>query len=150
MQTNRSTLTLSAVAIAAVLALSACDNAAQDQTAGQNVDSAVSTMEQKADTVGAKMKEGMETAKETAKETAGNVIDSATDTARDGAITTQINADLARDPELSALKIDVDTVDGTVVLKGVAPSDAAKERAAAKALAVAGVKKVDNQLHVGS
>jgi hyperosmotically inducible protein len=146
MQVNRTSLTLSAVAIAAVLALSACDNAGQDQTAGQKVDAAINTMEKKADTVGAEMKEGMEAAKLGATK----ALDSAADTARDGAITTQINADLARDPELSALKINVDTMDGTVVLKGVAPNDAAKERAAAKAQAVTGVKKVDNQLRVGS
>jgi len=146
MQSNRTNLTLSAVAIAAVLALSACDKAGQDQTAGQKVDAAISTMEKKADTVGTELKEGMATA----KEGAAKAIDSAADTARDGAITTQINADLARDPELSAIKIDVDTMDGAVVLKGVAPNDSAKERAAAKALAVTGVKKVDNQLRVGS
>ncbi len=146
MQATRTSLALSAVAIAAALALSACDKATQDQTAGQKVDAAISTMEKKADTAGAQMKEGMETA----KVDASKAVDNAADTVRDGAITTQINADLARDPELSALKIDVDTMDGAVVLKGVAPTDAAKERAAAKALAVAGVKKVDNQLRVGS
>ena len=85
-----------------------------------------------------------------AKDGAQTAMDNASDTARDAAITTQINADLARDPELSALKIDVDTTDGKVVLNGTAPNDAAKERAAAKALAVAGVTAVDNRLRVGS
>lgn len=141
----RSSLTLSVLAIAATLALSACDKPGQDRTAGQKVDAAIGTMEKKADTVGAEMKQGAEAA----KQAAANVIDGAADKARDAAITTQINTDLARDPELSALKIDVDTVDGKVILHGAAPNVAAKERAATKAQAVAGVKSVDNQLRVG-
>ncbi len=133
------------IACAAVLALAACDNRQTDQSAGQKVDAAINTMEKKADAVGAEVKQGVEAAKDaTAK-----AVDSAADTARDAAITTQIHADLARDPELSTLKIDVDTTQGKVVLKGTAPTDAARERAAAKALAVAGVVAVDNQLRVG-
>ncbi|MCZ4315210.1 BON domain-containing protein [Comamonadaceae bacterium G21597-S1] len=146
MLTSYKRTTMTAIACAALLALAACDNGAPEQTAGQKVDAAINTMEQKADAVGAEVKQGVETAKEGAQ----SAIDNASDTARDAAITTQINADLARDPELSALKIDVDTTDGKVVLKGSAPSDAARERAAAKALAVAGVTAVDNQLRVGS
>lgn len=142
--THRRTAT--AIACAAVLALAACDNRNGDQTAGQKVDAAIATVEKKADTVGADVKQGVEAAKDaTAK-----AVDNAADMARDAAITTQIHADLARDPELSTLKIDVDTTQGKVVLKGTAPSDAARERAAAKALAVAGVVAVDNQLRVGS
>lgn len=146
MQKTHTRLTLTALACTAVLALAACDNRNTDQTAGQKVDAAISTMEKKADEVGADVKQGMEQAKDGAV----TAMDSVSDKARDAAITTQINADLARDPELSALKIDVDTSDGKVVLKGTAPNDAAKERAAAKALAVAGVTAVDNQLRVGS
>lgn len=139
-------LTMTSIACAAVLALAGCDNGTPDQTVGQKVDAAINTMEQKADVVGADIKQGAETA----KDSAASAFDSAADIGRDAAITTQINADLARDPELSARKIDVDTTDGKVVLKGSAPSDAARERAAATALAVAGVTAVDNQLRVGS
>jgi osmotically-inducible protein OsmY len=145
MQKAHTRLTLTALACVAALGLAACDNRNDDRTAGQKVDSAISTMEKKSDEASAEMKQGMEKAKDGAVATMDNVAD----TARDAAITTQINADLARDPELSALKIDVDTADGKVVLKGTAPNDAAKERAAAKALAVAGVTAVDNQLRVG-
>lgn len=157
-------LTATALACAAMLTLAACDNRNTDQTAGagqpagqavdrpaeqtagQRVDSAISTMEQKADAVGTEMKQGVEAA----KDGAAAAIDTATQTARDAAITTQINADLARDPELSALKINVDTSNGKVVLKGTAPTATAKDRAAAKAMAVAGVIAVDNQLRVDS
>ncbi len=146
MQNHRFSLTLSVAAVAATLALSACgDKAGPDQTAGQKVDAAISSIEKKADTVGADVKQGAETVKDTATK----AIDSAADTARDAAITTQVHADLARDPELSTLKIDVDTVDGKVLLKGTAPNETAKARAASQAQAVVGVKSVDNQLRIG-
>ncbi len=147
MHAYRSTHLLSVLAIAAAaLALSACDKAGEDRTAGQKVDAAINTMDKKTDSVSADVKQGVDAA----KQGAAGVIDTVADKARDAAITTQVNADLARDPELSVLKIDVDTVEGKVVLKGTAPNDAAKERAEAKALAVVGVKAVDNKLRVGS
>lgn len=139
-------LAITALACTTMLALAACDSRNTDQTAGQKVDAAISTMERKADAVGTEVKQGVATA----KDGAAAAMDTAADTARDAAITTQIHADLARDPELSTLAIDVDTQGGKVVLKGTAPTDAAKDRAAAKALAVAGVTAVDNQLRVGS
>jgi len=150
MRKHRFSLTLSAATIAATIAatltLSACgDKAGPDQSAGQKVDAAIGSVEKKADTVGADVKQGAETVKDAAT----TAIDNAADTARDAAITTQVHADLARDPELSTLKIDVDTVGGKVLLKGTAPNDAAKTRAAAKAQAVAGVVSVDNQLRIG-
>ncbi len=137
---------LAALACAALLGLAACDKAGPTTTTGEKVDAAITTMEKKADTVAAEVKQGAEAVKSSATQ----AMDSAADKARDAAITTQINADLARDPELSALKIDVDTVAGKVVLKGSAPNDSARERAAAKAQAVSGVTQVDNQLRVGS
>ena len=70
---------------------------------------------------------------------AGKVID-------DAAITARISTGLARDPELSALRIDVDTKDGAVILRGPAPSEAARERAGSVARAVSGVLSVRNQL----
>lgn len=141
-----SRLTLTALACVAALTLAGCDRPGTTQTTGEKVDAAITTMEKKAETVGAEVKQGAEAA----KDSAGKAMDTAADTARDAAITTQISADLARDPELSALKINVDTVAGKVVLKGSAPNDAARERAAAKAQAVSGVMAVDNQLRVGS
>ncbi len=139
-------LSLAALACATLLGLTACDKPSPQATTGEKVDAAINTMEKKADAVGAEVKQGMETA----KDSAAKAMDTAADKARDAAITTQINADLARDPELSALKIDVDTVAGKVVLKGTAPNDAARDRAASSAQAVNGVVSVDNQLRVGS
>lgn len=144
--TTPARLTLTALSCAAALILAGCDRPGPAQTTGEKVDAAITTMEKKTETVGADVKQGMEAA----KDSAGKAMDTVSDTARDAAITTQISADLARDPELSALKINVDTVAGKVSLKGTAPNDAARERAAAKAQAVSGVMTVDNQLRVGS
>jgi hypothetical protein len=71
------------------------------------------------------------------------------DKVKDAAITTAVNAKLAQDKALSAMKIDVDTVDGKVSLRGTAPDPAARQRATTLASAVDGVKSVDNQLVVG-
>lgn len=95
-----------------------------------------------------------------AKANADSAVGNATDAARnagnatgskvtDAVITTTVNAELVKDPALSALKIDVDTSAGRVALKGSAPSAAAKDRATQLASAVKGVVSVDNQLRVG-
>ena len=66
----------------------------------------------------------------------------------DAAITTKVNAELAADKDLSAIKIDVDTKDGVVTLTGPAPSAGARERATEIAKNVKGVTSVNNQLTV--
>ena len=68
----------------------------------------------------------------------------------DGQITAKVNAGLAADSNLSAIRIDVDTKDGVVTLKGPVPNAAAKERAAEIAKGVSEVKSVDNQLTVNA
>lgn len=66
----------------------------------------------------------------------------------DAAITLSVTKALAKDTELSASRIDVDTKDGVVRLAGPAPSAAAKLRATELAASVQGVKTVDNALEV--
>ena len=66
----------------------------------------------------------------------------------DALITTSINAELAKDPKLSALHINVDTDNGRVALHGTAPDQAAKERASQVAGTVKGVVSVDNELTI--
>jgi hyperosmotically inducible periplasmic protein len=68
----------------------------------------------------------------------------------DAAITASVNASLARDKDLSAIRIDVDTQDGVVTLSGLAPSASAKEHASEVAHKVAGVQSVNNQLTIKS
>ncbi len=92
------------------------------------------------------------TAQPAATSTVGEKVDTAitktTDTAKDIATTAAIKTELARDPGLSALSINVDTMDGRVLLKGKAPDSAAAERATEIARRTDGVVSVDNQLTV--
>jgi hyperosmotically inducible protein len=125
------TLTLCALS-AAVLALSAC-NRNDGTTVGQKLDTAV-----------AKTEQGAADASKSVKDATANVAQSV----NDATITAAVNADLAKDPDLSALRINVDTRDGRVTLNGTAPSDDAKQRAERLALAEKGVVAVDNKLTV--
>ncbi len=64
----------------------------------------------------------------------------------DTAITASIKAGLLKDPDLSVLKIDVDTNSGVVTLNGLAGDEAARVRAAKMAEATKGVREVRNYL----
>ena len=130
--------------IAAAATLSACNRADDGRTAGQKVDSTVAKVEKKADEVQADMR----AAGEKAKDGAAGAMDSVTVKAKDAVITTSVNAELAKDSQLSALRINVDTVEGRVALRGTAPDAASKDRATTLAQRVDGVKAVDNQLTV--
>jgi osmotically-inducible protein OsmY len=134
---NRTPLTLAAVALATLLAAGCNRN--ETRTAGERADATVAAAERKT---------------ENAAERAGNATERAAETVGDkvgdAAITASINAELAKDPDLSALRINVDTANGRVVLRGQAPSARARERAATLAQGVKGVTGVDNQLEVRS
>lgn len=66
----------------------------------------------------------------------------------DATITTKVNAALAADKDLSAVKIDVDTKNGVVTLTGPAPSPEAASKATKLAKDVKGVTSVNNKLTV--
>jgi hyperosmotically inducible protein len=72
---------------------------------------------------------------------AGEVIDDTT-------ITTKVKSALLADPEISGLKINVDTVQGKVSLKGEVKTLALRKKAESIAKGVAGVRSVNNQLVV--
>lgn len=142
-------------ALVATVALSACNNRNDDQTAGQKVDQAVAEAKQEgaeakadASTAWDKTKENTREAAQDAKQGANDAMDKTAAAVSDAAITASVNAELAKDPQLSALKIDVDTSNGRVALKGTAPDSASKDRATQIASSVKGVSGVDNQLRV--
>jgi osmotically-inducible protein OsmY len=66
----------------------------------------------------------------------------------DASITMHVKAALAGDRATSALRTEVDTKDGAVTLSGTAASGAEKTLAERRAMAVKGVKSVDNQIEV--
>lgn len=142
------------IAAAAVLSMAACSRD-DNRTAGQQLDSAIAKTEAATDKAAAEIKqEGAEAKAAIARtaDQAGNAVDNAAakvaDQTSDAMITAGVNAELAKDPNLSALRIDVDTREGRVMLQGTAPTAAAKERATTLAASVKGVTSVENRLDV--
>ncbi|MCY7316672.1 MAG: BON domain-containing protein [Rubrivivax sp.] len=134
---QRSTILMSLLASAALLA--ACDRNEQARVEQTGATTATS-----AERAGAAVKE----AGRDASQAVGNAADAVANKSGDVAITTAVNARLAADERLSALKINVDTVGGKVVLRGTAPDTASRTRATELARAVDGVSDVTNELSV--
>ncbi len=156
---------LALAATCGALLLAGCDKN-DTRTVGEKVDAGLAKTEQAADTAAAKTKDALAEAKAridsssvpgeaSLKQGAANVMAAAKGagaslgaTIDDASVTASVSAGLAKDVELSAVKIDVDTKGGAVTLKGPSPSAAAKLRATEIAKAVNGVMSVDNQLDV--
>jgi len=119
--------------MAAALALMGCQKTDETPTADKKVAQLKNEASQKMDE---------------AKEATKNAAEQVSNKVSDATITAEVNTALAKDPALSALKIDVDTAGGRVVLRGTAPDAAARERATQLAQNVKGVVSVENQLTV--
>jgi hyperosmotically inducible periplasmic protein len=170
------TLRAAVIAALAGLALAACDRDATNVNAnnnsaeragaavGRQIDTAVDKTQQtladagqkteeKLDAAGQKIAAATDRAVANTKEAANDMkteIKSG-DTGRamnDTAITASIKTDYLKDPDLSVLKIDVDTKDGVVTLNGLADNDAARVRAEKLAQSIKGVREVRNFLTV--
>ena len=135
--------------------LMACESAESSKTVGQKLDTAVAKTEQAATDVKDATKASIESAATAlrdgatqARVAAQTASDGMNFDAQDASITASVSAGLMKDPDLSALKIDVDTKKGVVSMYGPAPSQAALERATIIAKAVKGVSAVDNKLTV--
>lgn len=145
--TLEKSLPLKTAALAAILmSVVACSKTSEDATAGQKLDSAIAQSEQNASEAKADVKQEMSELKQDMKD-AGHAVAGAVD---DASITAGVNAELAKDDKLSALKIDVDTKSGKVLLTGKAPDAESRERATRLAANVKGVTDVDNKLEIGS
>ncbi|GKT20722.1 BON domain-containing protein [Acidovorax sp. SUPP3334] len=134
---------LSATVLA--LGLAACDKA-DDRTVGQQLDSAVA----KSGQVASDAQRKMEAAANEASDATRKAAERAAAVMDDAGITAKVSAGLARDAELSAVKIDVDTRNGIVTLNGPVKTKQASERATQIAQGVQGVNSVVNQLTVSS
>lgn len=145
MNSNTSKAIAAASSLAVLLALGACGQRTDDgTTVGQKVDAGVAKTEQAAAETGAAVKDA-------ANQASTAVMGAAADTravVSDAEITAKVNAGLAADKDLSAIRIDVDTKDGIVTLNGPVPTASAKERASDIARNVKDVKSVNNQLNV--
>src|ERR1700754_5045378 len=137
---NQRLMTLTAIgAVAASLAMAGCSPRDREQAAN-SADKTMDRTEQKARDMGQDARQGMDRAKDEAKEAAqsakGATADAGNkmgDKVADAVITTTVKAELAKDSTLSAIKINVDTDSGRVILRGTAPSAQAREHATALA-----------------
>lgn len=133
---------VAAVGVAAAL-LAGCDRN-DPRTPGQKLDSALASTGQKLEG----LKGEARVAGQEARSTAERIGDRIEAVGSDAGITAKVKTRIATDAELNALKIDVDTAAGRVVLRGTVASAAARQRAASLAKGVEGVLAVDNQLVV--
>jgi hyperosmotically inducible protein len=150
---TKQTMTMSAVSVLlASLALAGCSKRDDVDAARANDNTAVVQGRPAAADVATKgtqeAKDATRDAVAEAKDATKNAADQASNKVADALITTSVNAELAKDPALSALHINVDTEGGRVALKGTAPDAGAKQRATQLASNVKGVVSVDNQLTV--
>jgi hypothetical protein len=163
----RFNLVAGAVMLGAALLIAGCDKYTNSgQTVGQKLDNAIDKTNAKivaaGDKVEAKVGQAgaaVTSAGESISNTTGNAINKAGDAVftkvdqvgvivDDSAITASIKADLLKDPGLSALGIEVNTVKGEVTLKGDVSTDVRKQRAEGIASHIVGVTKVINNLRV--
>lgn len=128
-------LRLIGISLLLVVGLGACGKPGPAETAGKKID-------QTADAAGKKMGEAAEKVGEKLGEQGmktGVAID-------DAEITAKVKAAIFAEPGLKTLQISVDTVKGVVTLSGSVDSPTNSNRAKALAVAVAGVKEVENRL----
>ncbi|WP_417659914.1 BON domain-containing protein [Pseudidiomarina sp.] len=130
------TITTLILAFLATVSLAACSQQEQDDTR----DKAQSSLEQ---------------ATEATKQAASDAADFTRDTAErtgdflsDSAITARVKTALFEADQLSASAINVETIDGNVVLSGVVTTSEEADLAAQLASGVEGVKSVENDIEV--
>jgi len=134
--------------VAVLLALGACGKKDDGKTVGQSIDSGIAKTEQVAKDAGNTAKEATRDAQASTSQASSQASTSMGEKIDDAVITTSVNASFAKDTDLSAIKINVDTKDGVVTLNGPAPTAAAKDKATDLAKQVKGVASVNNQLVV--
>ena len=142
-------------AIVALTSLVGCGKTDDGRTAGQKLDSAVASTEKaaaeakaKAEASLAKAGDAMKDATKKAEGSGASTVSSMAGKADDAAITASISAEFAKDADLSAIKINVDTMNGNVTLNGPAPSASARDKATLLAKSIKGVASVSNKLTV--
>jgi hyperosmotically inducible protein len=130
-----------AAAIAAALALAACDQRSNDAAARRG-DTSTAT----APAPDASQKIAAATDKATDKMAAAT--DKVATAVDDGALTTKVKAALLAEPGLKSLQISVDTKNGAVTLAGIVDTPASRDRAREVASSVSGVATVIDHLTV--
>ena len=168
MYTSKQTHSFVVAAIVGVmLSAAGCDKyTSSGQTVGQKLDNAIDRTNAKIVSAGEKVEKKVEQAgavvagvSESVAVRTGAALDKTGNAestkvnqvgtiVTDSAITASIKADLIKDPGLSAIAIDVNTVNGEVTLKGEVTTEVRKERAEGITRNIVGVTKVNNLLRV--
>ncbi|RGE45264.1 BON domain-containing protein [Comamonas testosteroni] len=150
---KRSVSVLAVTALA--FGLAACGKSDDNRTAGQKLDSAVAQTQEGAAKAGDATANALDKAGDKiadAASKAGDKVEAGTAAVGaaldDAGITAAVKTDLIKAPDISALKIDVDTKGGAVTLTGEVPSEALKNQAGDIAKAAKGVTSVTNNLTV--
>ncbi len=141
------------IALAMVsMLLAGCGKYAEDgQTIGQKLDRALDRTNSAIIEAGDKLGSNVEFANDTVAKVTSSISDQAlltTLAVSDAATTSSIKTDLVRDPDLKALRIDVETRHGVVALNGLANDEEGRTRAERIARATKGVVSVNNYLTV--
>ncbi|MES1244362.1 MAG: BON domain-containing protein [Acidobacteriota bacterium] len=110
--------------------------------AGEQARRGAEQVQQGAKEVGAALERGAEKV----QREVGPIVEEALD---DATITAKVKANLITDPEVRALSIDVDTIDGRVTLQGKVETEGQKAEAEKLARITPGVRQVLNLIQVG-
>lgn len=135
---------LAIAVIAAGVTAAVVANYYDGRTLGSRVDATIGAAESKV----AQGVDDLRSAASGAAQSTAEAADRVATAMGDTAITAAVKTALAADPSLSAVKIDVSTTQGTVLLEGPAPDTKSRQRAEVLALAPEGVVRVDNRLAV--
>jgi hyperosmotically inducible protein len=154
------------VVLCGVGLVAGCDRAEDDATLGEKIDSAGARISRETADARQSATRAMESAGEKIESGVDHTLDSIDaktenlqaraalegeklgEKLGDSSITVKAKSVLVADPELSALRIDVDTRDGVVTLRGAAGTAAAVNRATTLIRSIDGVLEVDNRLSV--
>jgi hyperosmotically inducible protein len=133
MKLSKSITWIAITVFAATLTAGCNRNDTSAESLGRKIDQAQENASEKMDRATAQVKEQAANA--------GDKIDDAT-------ITAKVKTALIGETGMNALHINVDTANGVVTLSGTVDSPSSVERATQVAMAVQGVKLVDNRLTV--
>ena len=135
----QSKTTLIIISLLLAFGLSACDKPGPAEQAGKKLDQAASD-------TGKKVGETFDKFENKMTEQGAKSAQSWDDTE----ITARVKAEVLGEPGLKSMQISVDTLKGVVTLTGKVDSKANSDKARERAMAISGVRDVNNQLVVAS
>lgn len=142
---NAALLLVVALVTAGLTAL-AVSSAYESRSLGQRLDDSLSQVQ----AWGTQVQQQVTHTADAAASSSTQAVAAVDQAVEDAAIHARITTALLADPALQPARMDVDVQAGHVRLRGVAPTEADKERAGSLARATPGVRAVDNQLRPAS